>query len=461
MQPRIPLFLVASFAFASQVSSQGNLTPPGAPSPSMKSLDQLELGRMPIDSVHTPGNSTNNFIVNQPGSYYLTADVTGVSGKNGIMINSDNVTIDLRGFSLLGATGTLTGILNGGTFRNITVQHGAVRNWDTAGINLNSGFVNSLLDLHVTTNGTATGGYGIAGGTDCLIADCVSRANFDANITALGNANIIRCLASVSSTGRGISTLSAATVQDCTTHDNAQENIFVDGGSTVTNCTANSSAGRDGINAFASVVSHCIATSNNQNGINVTQGTVEGCTANSNGQSGIVLNGGSVVFSTAQGNGADGIDVTALFSQRVSGCTALSNSQSGIHLSGSGVVEECQCDFNLINGILVDSNGAGTIRNNSCNENGSSNQIVGNAIWIKGSGSVVEKNHVAHSLVGINLTGGTKNVVIGNTAGSNQTNYSIPGGFADNAYGPIVDVSGGGDLSTIANGNAANSNLSQ
>ena len=52
------LFLPASTAFP-----QGSLTPPGAPAPTMKSLDQIE-ARTPISSAP--------FTINASGSYYLT-----------------------------------------------------------------------------------------------------------------------------------------------------------------------------------------------------------------------------------------------------------------------------------------------------------------------------------------------------------------------------------------------------
>ena len=55
------------------------------------------------------------FKITQPGSYYLTSNVTGVAGKAGIEVTAPNVTIDLRGFELLGVPGSLAGIdLNAG-----------------------------------------------------------------------------------------------------------------------------------------------------------------------------------------------------------------------------------------------------------------------------------------------------------------------------------------------------------
>src|SRR5689334_158414 len=92
----------AAFAFALAVLSiinsrtmglraQGSLTPPGAPAPTMKTLDQIE-ARIPVDIAHAPGNFFAQYIINQPGAYYLTGNVAGVSGKRGIQIETGNVT---------------------------------------------------------------------------------------------------------------------------------------------------------------------------------------------------------------------------------------------------------------------------------------------------------------------------------------------------------------------------------
>jgi parallel beta-helix repeat protein len=74
--------------FSSQFSTafaQGSLTPPGAAGPTMISLDQME-PRTPVDATHTPGNTGSLFIIKQPGSYFLTGKITGITNQNGILI---------------------------------------------------------------------------------------------------------------------------------------------------------------------------------------------------------------------------------------------------------------------------------------------------------------------------------------------------------------------------------------
>ncbi|HZJ13677.1 MAG TPA: hypothetical protein VFD27_01440, partial [Chthoniobacteraceae bacterium] len=74
--------------------AQGPLTPPGAPAPTMKTLDQIE-PRTAINSTNTPGDDDSLFKITQPGSYYLPGNITGVATKHGIEITASDVTLDL------------------------------------------------------------------------------------------------------------------------------------------------------------------------------------------------------------------------------------------------------------------------------------------------------------------------------------------------------------------------------
>ena len=98
--------LLASFHLLSFIClssfAQGSLTPPGAPAPLFKTLDQLE-PRIAVQSL--AGDATAQFVITQPGSYYLTGNVTGVVAKAAIAIVATNVSLDLRGFALIGISG--------------------------------------------------------------------------------------------------------------------------------------------------------------------------------------------------------------------------------------------------------------------------------------------------------------------------------------------------------------------
>jgi hypothetical protein len=96
----------------------------------MKTLSEIE-PRTPLSQTTTPGDATAAYIITQPGSYYLTAETTGASGKHGICIATSNVRSDLNGYRLVGPTGSLSGIaLPVSGQRNITITNGILSGWD-------------------------------------------------------------------------------------------------------------------------------------------------------------------------------------------------------------------------------------------------------------------------------------------------------------------------------------------
>ena len=99
----------------------------------MKSLAQIE-PRTIVNSANTPGDGTSLFIISQPGSYYLTTNLVGVSGKNGINIAANCVTLDLNGFALLGGPGSSSAIYILGAQTNITVRNGTISGWGSSGV---------------------------------------------------------------------------------------------------------------------------------------------------------------------------------------------------------------------------------------------------------------------------------------------------------------------------------------
>ena len=136
--------------------AQGSLTPPGAPAPTMKSLDQIE-PRTPISSAP--------FTISVPGSYYLTTNVT-VSSGDAITISANNVTLDLNGFTIASTAATASGdsgILLSGSRTNIAICYGNISSGVTnnAGVYSGSGFVSGVFSpgcFNVRVTGVSVSG---------------------------------------------------------------------------------------------------------------------------------------------------------------------------------------------------------------------------------------------------------------------------------------------------------------
>jgi hypothetical protein len=174
---------VSVFCLPPSAFGQGVLTPPGAPAPTMKSLDQIE-ARTPVDAVNTPGNVSFQFYINQPGSYYLTANVA-VSGKSGIGISANNVTLDLNGFSLQGGvSGLISGIYAYNTCSNITIHNGAISGWNR-GVNC---FANNVVLEHLMIFDNL---IGMQCANSVVIRDCTFLGNGAAGVELDGADSLI------------------------------------------------------------------------------------------------------------------------------------------------------------------------------------------------------------------------------------------------------------------------------
>src|SRR5512135_3570305 len=95
------LFLIALYCHSPNIYGQGSLTPPpGAPTASMKSLDQIKAG-IPISSAP--------YIISTPGNYFLTQNLTVNSGTTITISNISGVTLDLNGFTISSTESNPTG----------------------------------------------------------------------------------------------------------------------------------------------------------------------------------------------------------------------------------------------------------------------------------------------------------------------------------------------------------------
>jgi len=113
------LLIGTVFLVVCLVYGQGPLSPPGPPGPVMRSLEQIE-PRCPI--------SRAPFVINEPGSYYLTMNLQ-VSAGSAILIVTNCVTLDLNGFTITSFSSKVLDpaiSINGG-LRSITIKNGVIR----------------------------------------------------------------------------------------------------------------------------------------------------------------------------------------------------------------------------------------------------------------------------------------------------------------------------------------------
>ncbi|EEF59579.1 hypothetical protein [Pedosphaera parvula] len=168
--------------------AQGSLTPPpGVPAPVMKSLDQIE-ARTPLIS-GAPGVSYANglYTITQPGGYYLTGNLTmtNKTGASFITFLTNNVTLDLNGFTLFGTAGNMGTAIDGSGFGyRIFNGHIVGGTTQTNGVFTKAGFYKGIETFSGNVNF----------GTDTIISDITVRGVRDRGIQGSLNSVVERCL---------------------------------------------------------------------------------------------------------------------------------------------------------------------------------------------------------------------------------------------------------------------------
>jgi len=312
------LIFVSAFLLPPSSFAQGSLTPPGPPAPTMKRLDEVE-PRINLQGTSAPGVDTTNpnfqFIINQPGSYYLSANL-GVTKTNGIQINAEGVTLDLNGFQVARASGSGgDGIQISVNAHRVTVLKGSVKGFAVGinGMNGNSGARGSKLQELDVSGCTATA---IAGGPGAVLEGCRVHDNTGSNgISCYTACTLTNSTASYNTVTFAIAAGPGSALNNCTAANNTCDyGIYVDSGSSVTHCNAvgNTSANTysagistatgctvTGSTAYANYSSNATSSSSTGIGFDVGSGnTIQGCTAASNRGDGIRL----LNYTLARGN---------------------------------------------------------------------------------------------------------------------------------------------------------------
>jgi len=284
MKTRVQIALVVCmcglFPTVQSGFAQGSLTPTGAPGPTMKTLTQVE-PRTPVATNTTPGDASDLFVITNSGSYYLTTNIAGASGKSGIEISANNDTLDLNGFALQGVASSVVGIYIPAAQTNITVRNGTLSGWADAGV-------------------------------------------YSSNVNSL---NLV--LERLSVDGNDYET---------------QEGIFVQGAGVVRDCNSCNN-GESGIYLGSGIVSGCKADGNALDGINTGNDVlITGCTVTGNGGYGIATGVVCKVADCIVANNMFGGIVTSDNSQ-ITGCHVNGNSLGGISITSFSLVRDNMVDY--------------------------------------------------------------------------------------------------------------------
>lgn len=309
-----------------------NAGTPVAPQWTMLESNQsllLKLGRTPISSIP--------FTISQPGSYYLTQNLSGTSG---ITISASNVHIDLNGNALSGTAGnTVAGIGYSGTISNITITNGFITNWGKEGINLSASSAVSLSDIVVSGNGLD----GIYSGNKTIVTRIIAHDNGS----------------------DGIDLGESSTIENSVAEDNVNDGIELDHGGIIKNCVAKSNMGIGFRTTNFAVLTECTSQSNTSHGFSTGTGSnIYKCNAKSNGQ-----NGFFILSSSQLGDNVSNLNSTNGYQISGNDCILKNNHAQGNTLSGflttfnRNQFIENTANFNSAHGFNISGSGSLLIRN--------------------------------------------------------------------------------------------------
>jgi parallel beta-helix repeat protein len=362
---------LAVLAASSPRLSAGPLTPPPGPiAPTMKTLAEAE-PRIAVNADNTPGDADSLFRITQPGSYYLTGNITGVAGKHGIEIAASGVTLDLSGFLLNGVPGSLDGVsVRSFDGQGVTIRNGSVQNWGDCGIEFEDLAGNPSTGVVTDIDASRNARIGIHTRASSRIERCTANENGDDGISVLSNSTIAACNAGLNGDD-GFATNSACVVTGSTASNNTGRGFSLGLGNTIQSCTAN--ANSIGFSSQGGSYDNCTAYDNSSHGFNLFVGnTVKGCSAYRNAGTGFLATGAnSIIDCIASSNDLDGIRVTANALVRGNTCNANGNGAgdgAGIYASSTdNRIEDNTCTDND-RGFNIDA-GGNFIARNTCSGN--------------------------------------------------------------------------------------------
>ena len=390
------------------VIPSGAIDPTGLPQANFKTLDEVKPST-PLTPDSTPGDASSVFIISQPGSYYLSGNLTVPNQMTGIVITTSNVSLDLSGFTISGESSSLNGIATTSTVSGIRVSNGNIIDLGNLGISASTASSVHLEKLLVRGNESD----GARVGTDSICTDSIFRDNSGDGLQ-IGARSIVRRVVASENSSCGIRPAQTCIVVDVVASANLGNGIDGNDGTAIQNTTA-SGNGLDGIEVGSgSAISSCTARLNQGRGIDADDGTsVVACSAQGNTRIGIFVENEGVITDCASSNNTEN-GIESGIRSVIADCSVTDNSGNGI-----SILNEC-----LVRGCIVSNNGSGGAANTDGISGRADNRIENNHL-INTSGSAVE------------LTG-SNNLIFKNSAVDNsQTDFNFSA--TSNGGGPIVD----------------------
>jgi hypothetical protein len=290
-------YLLSAIPFT--VFAQGVLTPPGAPAPTMKTLAQIE-PRTPISSAP--------FTISAPGSYYLTTNLN-VSSGNAITIATNDVTLDLGGWTISSTAASATGAgISINTGNDLTILNGHIKGGVTnngSGVYSGPGFAGGIVYSGAPQFNTHVSGVSISG---CL--------SFGINLdNGSGNGVLVEycTVRTVGVYGIYASVVKNSVVVDC-------GNVAITGDQ-VSDCQADSDGNGNGISASTAL--NCNGDSFGGTGLYAN--TAQNCYGFTISGTGLYANNAQNCFGKSQGTGTGLVAVDTAI-----GCSGYSYSGTGL-----------------------------------------------------------------------------------------------------------------------------------
>lgn len=372
----------------------GPIDPPAAVGPTYKTLFEVE-PRTALTAENTPGDADSVFRITSPGSYYLTGNVSVPAGFNGIEIAAQEVTLDLKGFRIAGASSTASG--------------DAILVFASEAVTIRNGHIEGM------------GGSGVsAQNTRNLVVEdvFVDDVNGDA-LEASDFATFRRCVVRTAEQG-GIAGGASSRVEDCAVSDigvaspagiDAPVNgVTVGPNSVVTGSSADDCLASGFVVGNGSLIADCVARNNIGAGFQLDDGcTIRNSSAYNNEVYGIDASTGcTIIGNTAAHNGSGSAFGEGINAQ--SGSTVVNNTCRANSLSGITVQSSC-----LVEGNTVDANGVDLFQTPSA------------GILVNGRGNRIDSNSIVSNIRGV-MCVGSDNFVIRNTLFNNTTHFDMAAG---------------------------------